>query len=108
MVKRYFITGDEMIYRMPKELDHHMARQMSVEIDGLIDTMNIRNIIFDFKETSFMDSSGIGVIIGRCKKIHYLNGNIAAVNISNRIEKVFRAAGLYKIINVEECVNGEE
>lgn len=106
MEKKYFITGDKMHYLMPKELDHHCAKILSVELDSLITTMNIRHIVFDFIRTEFMDSSGIGVVIGRSRQLHYLNGEIKVVNLSDRIRKIFKAAGLFRIVKNEEIENG--
>ena len=51
------------------ELDHHSAEEVRVKIDDRIERDNIKKVIMDFKEVTFMDSSGIGVVIGRYKKL---------------------------------------
>ena len=56
---------------MPKELDHHSAEQLRMEADLLIDSYRVRSLVFDFSGTEFMDSSGIGVLIGR--HVHFKN-----------------------------------
>lgn len=96
-MQNYRIQGDWMIYMMPKEIDHHVADFLSGEMDSLIDINLIRRLTLDFSQTDFMDSSGIGTIIGRCKKMQYLNGKIRTVNMSDRIARLFRAAGLHRI-----------
>lgn len=87
---------------MPKELDHHQAGRLRTEIDVLIDAYHIRHLIFDFKETEFMDSSGIGVVIGRCRNLSFEGGDVTARNLSERVDKIFAVSGLKKIIKIEE------
>ena len=87
---------------MLKELDHHQANQLRAEADLLIATYHIRHLVFDFSETEFMDSSGIGVIIGRCRNLGFSGGDVTARNLNDRVKKIFSASGLKKIIKVEE------
>ena len=56
------------------ELDHHSAEEVRVKIDDRIDRDNIKKVILNFREVTFMDSSGIGVVIGRYKKIKNRDG----------------------------------
>lgn len=56
--------------------------------------------MFDFENTKFMDSSGIGVIIGRYKKISYFGGKIFAVNADARIKRTLMICGLHKVIEI--------
>ena len=65
---QYQLTEDRLTVMMPREVDHHAARHMSTEVDCLIDSWHIRTLVFDFAGTEFMDSSGIGVLIGRKKQ----------------------------------------
>lgn len=62
---QYQLTEDRLTVMMPREVDHHAARHMSTEVDCLIDSWHVRTLVFDFAGTEFMDSSGIGVLIGR-------------------------------------------
>lgn len=86
---------------VPKELDHHCATQLKTETDLLVDAYHVRKLVFDFSETEFMDSSGIGVLIGRCKNMNYSGGEVAAENLSERIQKIFVVSGLHKIIKIK-------
>lgn len=90
---------------VPKELDHHHADVLRAEVEMLIHIHHARNLVFDFEQTEFMDSSGIGVLIGRCRNLGYSNGVVYARNLNGRIEKIFNASGLGKIIYV---ISGEE
>lgn len=79
------------------ELDHHNASKIKEEIDNSI-SQDTKILVLDFKELSFMDSSGIGVIIGRYKKMKRQNGAVYVKNMSGQMEKIFRMSGLDKII----------
>lgn len=85
---------------VPKELDHHCATQLRMETDLLIEAYHVRRLVFDFTNTEFMDSSGIGVLIGRCKTMNYSGGEVSAENLNDRIQKIFVVSGLHKIIKI--------
>ena len=92
---------------MPKEVDHHCAEQLRREADLLIGAYHIRRLIFDFSGTEFMDSSGIGVLIGRCKNMGYSGGEVLAEHLNERIQKIFIVSGLHKIIQIPSDFGGE-
>ena len=87
---------------MPKELDHHCAKMLIASIDNMVDKRGVRRLVLDFEETCFMDSSGIGVIIGRSRKMKFLDGELVVCGVTPRIERIFEASGLYKIVKVRE------
>lgn len=89
-----------MVY-VPKELDHHEASRLKMEADLMIDTCQVRELIFDFSQTEFMDSSGIGVIIGRSRKMGYYGGEVYAQNLNGRLKKIFQVSGLHKLIRTD-------
>ena len=68
----------------------------------IIDREHIRYIIFDFADTSFMDSSGIGVIMGRYKKVYMMGGEVWAVHTSERMKKILTMSGVMKIMQLYE------
>jgi stage II sporulation protein AA (anti-sigma F factor antagonist) len=82
------------------ELDHHIAGEVREELDAIITEHSIKNIIFDFKNMKFMDSSGIGVVIGRYKKIAKDGGKVGVINVSTQVKKIFDLSGMNKIIGV--------
>ena len=85
---------------VPRELDHHYADILRAEVEMLIHIHRVKNVIFDFEDTVYMDSSGIGVLIGRCRNLGFCNGVVYARNLNGRIEKIFNASGLRKIIYI--------
>ncbi|NLK94027.1 MAG: anti-sigma F factor antagonist [Clostridiales bacterium] len=91
-------NNDILIVKLIGELDHHNAEEMRVKIDDRIDKDNINKVILDFGKVNFMDSSGIGAVVGRYKKMKSRDGDICIANISNTAKKVFELSGLFKII----------
>lgn len=93
-------AGEVLTIHVPAELDHHNAEQIRVEADRVLDEGEIRKIVFDFQQTVFMDSSGIGVIMGRYRKIRFAGGTVLAIHVGDQIGKIFHLSGLYRTIPV--------
>ncbi|MEG0894223.1 MAG: anti-sigma factor antagonist [Oscillospiraceae bacterium] len=91
---------DTMFAFLSGELDHHMAKQIREEIDSEVVRLGINLLYLDFKDVTFMDSSGIGLVMGRYKLLNSLNGEVKIVNCSSQIKKVMRLAGLDKIAEI--------
>ena len=104
MKSQYIMEKGCLVVYVPRELDHHQANRIRTETDLLIDTYHVRHLVFDFTETEFMDSSGIGVIIGRTRNIGFLGGTTYAIHLNGQIRKIFHASGLQRIVQTE----GEE
>ncbi|RDU22261.1 STAS domain-containing protein [Anaerosacchariphilus polymeriproducens] len=98
MYNNFDVIGTWLVIRVPKELDHHNAEMIRKEADRYIERENIQSIIFDFQDTVFMDSSGIGTIMGRYKKVKFSGGNVIAVHTNDRVKRIFLLSGLNKII----------
>jgi stage II sporulation protein AA (anti-sigma F factor antagonist) len=94
----YQIKGNMLRIVVPMELDHHVSSQIQQETDLLVRTYFIRKIVFDFARTQFMDSSGIGVILGRYKHMAFSGGTVAAWNLNERMQKIFLMSGLDHLI----------
>lgn len=105
MILKFEMIKDKLIVHLIGELDHHSAEEVRVKIDDRIDNDNINKLILDFGAVNFMDSSGIGVIVGRYKKLCLKNGVLCVTRIKGNIEKVFELSGLFKIIDRYEDVN---
>lgn len=91
-------NGANLILHISEELDHHTAGQISRTIDVLIEKGNVKNIVFDFSGMTFMDSSGIGMVMGRYRKIHYFGGSVFVTGVGAGVDRIFSMSGLYKII----------
>lgn len=101
LLTKYSINGDTIVVELAKELDHHNSVAIREELDRHIYMGEVKNIVFDFKNTTFMDSSGIGVILGRHRLLKGVGGIIAVSNINKSIDRIITISGLYKI--VEKC-----
>ena len=99
--KHYCMESGKLIYQMPKEVDHHVAKELSAELDRLKETYGIHEVKLDFSQTEFMDSSGIGVIIGRSKRMRFRSGVLLATGVGKRVDTILRSAGLYQLLKVE-------
>ena len=83
------------------ELDHHVAAQIREAVDDeLAEDLALKNIEFDFKDLSFMDSSGIGVIMGRYKVAKSRGGRVYASNVKPQVKKLLSISGLMNILTV--------
>lgn len=102
MDREFYIEGRLLVCRMPEEIDHHRSTPLARRIDGLIDGKNIRNVILDFENTTFMDSSGIGFLIGRSRKLRFYGGSLTARNLKGRARLLFMASGMDQLIRLEE------
>lgn len=85
---------------MPEELDHHNAEGIREGADAYLLSGQVHSVIFDFARTGFMDSSGIGVIAGRYKKVACFGGKVLAVNANARIRKILSISGLKNMIEI--------
>ena len=89
------------------EIDHHTAAEMRNEIDKAVDDYHPSLLVLDFKNVSFMDSSGIGLVMGRYKAISAIDGELAIINTTPQIGKVMKLAGMERLakIGMEEKFN---
>ncbi len=106
MIFQYELKDSSLRVMMPKELDHHSSINVRTQTDLLLKTYQVKKLIFDFENTEFMDSSGIGMVIGRCKNMKFGGGEVFADHMNERIQKIFLLSGLHKLIRVED--EGEE
>ncbi len=91
-------NGSTLILHISEELDHHMAMQVSRTVDTQIEKGNLRRLIFDFSGMTFMDSSGIGMVMGRYRKMSYLGGQTYVTGIGEGVDRIFSMSGIYRII----------
>lgn len=94
------IIDNCLMVRLPEEVDHYRASYICENADRFILQENVANVIFDFEDTRFMDSSGIGIIMGRYRKIACFGGRVYAIHVDSQIQRMFAMAGLNKIVEV--------
>ena len=86
-----------VIARLSGEVDHHNAKSIRDDIDLAIDRHHPTRLILDFDGVTFMDSSGIGLVIGRYNSIKQYGGTVIIENTGSQIKKVMRLAGLDRL-----------
>ena len=97
MVIRMSTDGKALTVWLSGELDHHAARTMREQIDAAIDCSAATHLQLDFSGVGFMDSSGIGLIMGRYRLMQGRGGTLAVVGASERLQRVMKLAGLNKL-----------
>ena len=100
MEEMYTVKDNCLFVMMPKEMDHHKADTIRMKIDEYLLDHRAQNVIFDFENTRFMDSSGIGLIVGRYKKVSCFGGKIVAMHVNARIQKILLMSGLKDMIEI--------
>lgn len=90
-----------LLIRLKGELDHHTAEKLRLQAEIEIEKQEIKHIVLNLEELHFMDSSGLGVILGRYKKIKKNNGEMIICAISPAVKRLFEMSGLFKIMQVE-------
>ena len=99
---KYEVQENYLTIFLPRDVDHHNAEEIRMRSDQLIERYQIKSVIFDFERTNFMDSSGIGVIMGRYRTVYLLGGDVWAVNTNERMKKILTMSGVTKIIQIYE------
>ncbi len=98
---QFIETTNVLTIKLKGELDHHSADDARILIDEKIKNENFNKLVIDFKGLDFIDSSGIGFIIGRYKVIRKRNGVIEIVNAGKKIRKILDMSGIGKIIKIK-------
>lgn len=86
------------------EIDHHCAKGYIHAISGKLEAYTPRVCILDFQDVTFVDSSGIAVVINTLRQITKLDGKLVLSGLSSQPMRVFRAAGVDKLVEIEEAV----
>lgn len=102
MEEDFKVIDNYLMVKMPEEVDHHKSAYISQTADRYIIKEGVGNVVFDFEDTRFMDSSGIGIILGRYKKLSYFGGKVFAINADTRIKRTLMICGLHKVIEIME------
>ena len=100
--------ADELTVRISGEIDHHSAVSVRSEIDRKIAEIRPKRTVIELSGIDFMDSSGLGLIMGRYQKMRAIGGELVLREPNERILKIFRLAGLEKVVIIEEKENKNE
>jgi stage II sporulation protein AA (anti-sigma F factor antagonist) len=83
------------------ELDHHAADDVRRKLDEELYRRRSRRVVLDMSRLTFMDSSGIGVVLGRYRKVKEAGGRLSVRGLSDRVDRILRLAGVYTVVDRE-------
>ncbi|MBE6781672.1 MAG: STAS domain-containing protein [Ruminococcaceae bacterium] len=95
-------TGEVLTVYLQGEIDHHSAKNMREEIDSAVDFNMPSLLILDFGEVTFMDSSGIGLVMGRFKNLQKNGAKLNLSNLSGNIYKIMKLAGIDRLATIDK------
>ncbi len=99
-MEEFQIVDNCLMVRLPEEVDHHKAAYISAGADRMLLQEQVQHVVFDFEDTRFMDSSGIGIIMGRYKKIACFGGRVFAIHADRQIRRILTISGISKIVEI--------
>lgn len=94
--------GNVLCIRLTGELDHHTSGELREQVETALYEHSIQHIVLNLEQLRFMDSSGLGVILGRYKHIKNVGGEMVVCAISPSIKRLFEMSGMFKIIRLEK------
>lgn len=100
MNSKYIQEDKLLILEITEEIDHHTTESIRRVADNEIARYIPRKVVLDFNNVSFMDSSGIGMILGRYKMVKMIGGSLEMKNVSKSVKKIFDMSGITKICNI--------
>ncbi|MBO4867082.1 MAG: STAS domain-containing protein [Ruminococcus sp.] len=103
---RIFTTGGVTLAELSGDLDHHTARLMRTDIDRELAEKRPRRLVIDFSSVTFMDSSGIGLIMGRYRIMNDQGGEVIVARPPAYIKKVLRLAGVDRLAPITDDLRG--
>jgi len=99
-MEEFKIIDNCLMVLMPGEVDHYNAGTICEGADRLLLREDVYHVVFDFENTRFMDSSGIGIIMGRYRKISCFGGKVYAIHANAQIRRILDISGLSKMVEI--------
>lgn len=107
MSEMFDMEGSVLTVHLPGDVDHPVSDVVRKESDRIMSNVYIKTMIFDFENTGFMDSSGIGLLMGRYRALGMRQGCIRAVQVNGHIDKLLHLSGVHRYIEIQK-LEGEE
>lgn len=89
-----------LIVSVNGEIDHHSSETIRNKIDSYITATSVKNVVFDFSKVTFMDSSGIGMLMGRYRNVKRIDGNVWLVSVSENVKRILEMSGVLGYIPI--------
>ena len=90
--------GPRIIVRLSGELDHHSAADVRGALDAVLRDVTVREMQLDMTDVMFMDSAGLGVVLGRYRTLAARGGRLIVSGVRTPIDRIFRMSGLYALV----------
>ena len=100
MESKFYEKDKLLIFKMTDEIDDHSVQKIRRKADYEMERYMPKRIVFDFDSVTFMDSAGIGLIIGRYKFVNMLGGKLEVANLTESVKKIFEMSGILRLIPV--------
>ena len=99
-----FLQNGQLTVALSGEIDHHRAKSYIESINGKIEVYTPNVCILDFQDVTFMDSSGIAVVINALRTMTNIEGELLLSGLGDQPMKVFRTSGVDKLVNIKEAI----
>ncbi len=103
----FYVEEDTLTVELAGEIDHHVAGKLRADIDEEMALCGTRDLVFDFTKVDFMDSSGIGMVLGRYKKVHSGGGKVTIRNAARLVKQILDMSGVFTLMAYEDTRSGE-
>ena len=100
MESKFYEKDKLLVFKITEEIDDHSVQMIRRKADYELERYMPRKVIFDFDSVTFMDSAGIGLIIGRYKFARMLGAKLEVSNLTQSVKKIFEMSGILKLIPV--------
>ena len=102
MESKFYEEDKLLVFKITDEIDDCNVQKIRRKADYEIERYMPRKVVFDFDSVTFMDSSGLGLIIGRYKFTNMLGGKLEVANLTQSVKKIFEMSGILKLIPITE------
>ena len=102
MESKFYEKDKLLVFKITEEIDDHSVQMIRRKADYEIERYMPKRIVFDFNSVTFMDSAGIGLIIGRYKFANMLGAKLEVSNLTQSVKRIFEMSGILKLIPVAE------
>ena len=98
MEVKYYSQEKLLIFKITEEIDECKVKNIRRRADYEIERFMPKRVVFDFDSVTFMDSAGIGMVVGRYKQTAMLGGKMGLANLTESVRKIFEMSGVLKLI----------
>lgn len=100
MESKFYEKDKLLVFKITEEIDDHSVQKIRRRADYEIERYMPKKVVFDFNCVTFMDSAGIGLIIGRYKFANLLGAKLEVANLTQSVKKIFEMSGMLKLIPI--------